>query len=127
LYLTVISFYKELARMGRASTRKKLKKLLSPLKEKVKAFNNADGYFVGSGNSFNGGNGGNGFNGVIVNVQGRVAEDFRLADQQYFEQHPSETEYVRPSFPGEFPEVRQPRQVRVTQLEPGTRTRIGIW
>jgi hypothetical protein len=103
--------------MGRASRRKKLKKLLPPLKEQVKALNNTDSA-VGDGN---------GFKGVIVNVEGEVAEDFRRADQQYFEQHPGETVYIRPSFPGEFPEVVQPRQVEVRQLEPGTRTRIGIW
>jgi hypothetical protein len=85
--------------MGRAATRKKLKKLLSPLKEQVKVFNNTD-CSVGSGN---------GFKGVIVNVEGKVAEDFRLADQQYFEQHPGETVYIHASFPNEFPEVIQPR------------------
>ena len=76
--------------MGKASRQKKLKKLTSSLKEQV-----------------------SGGRSVIANVQGAVTEDFRRADQKYFEQHPSKTVYVRPAFPGEFPELEQLRKVEV--------------
>jgi hypothetical protein len=54
-------------------------------------------------------------------------ENFRLADQEYFERHPGETVYIRSPFPGEFPEVRQPKKVQVHQIEVGMRTRMPIW
>lgn len=66
-------------------------------------------------------------NSVIVNVEGAVAEDFRKADQKYFQQHPQKTVYVRPPFPGEFKESVQPRKVEVRQIEAGTRIRMPIW
>ncbi|BDA76132.1 hypothetical protein CAL7716_102980 (plasmid) [Calothrix sp. PCC 7716] len=66
-------------------------------------------------------------NGVIVNVEGAVAEDFRKADQKYFQQHPQEKVYVRSPFPNEFQETVQPRKVEVRQIEAGTRIRMPIW
>jgi hypothetical protein len=87
--------------MGKASKQKKLKKAFLPVAKQ------ADRFFI--------------------NPEGAVAEDFRLADIKYFEQHPEASVYVRPPFPGEFLEARQPKKVEVRQIDKGLRTRIPIW
>ncbi|MBP5977401.1 hypothetical protein HW132_32985 [Brasilonema sp. CT11] len=65
-------------------------------------------------------------NGVMMNVQGSVTEDFRKADQKYFREHPQETSYIRPAFPGEFPQLPNVTKVQVRQVEEGFRTRMPI-
>jgi hypothetical protein len=85
--------------MGKASKQKQLRKSLLPLVQ-----NKVDG--------------------VTINVEGKVPEDFRLANKKYFEQHPLETEYFRSPFPGEFPYL--PKKVQVRQIALGTRIRIPI-
>ena len=64
---------------------------------------------------------------VTVNVEGKVKETFRKADQKYFQKHPDKKSYVRSPFPDEeFPDPR-PRKVRVIQVGKGTRIREPIW
>lgn len=63
---------------------------------------------------------------VIINVEGKVPENFRVADKKYFEQHPSETEYFRSPFASEFlPPL--PKKVHVRQIATGTRIRIPVY
>jgi ABC-type polysaccharide/polyol phosphate transport system ATPase subunit len=91
---------KERKTMGSAAKQKKLKRLLSPLKEQ------ADGF--------------------VMNVEGAVTENFRLADQKYFEEHPTQTVDVRPPFPSEFSELPRLKKVQVRQIAEGMRARIPI-
>ena len=55
----------------------------------------------------------------IARLQDRVRE----RDREYFERHPSETEYLRPHVPGEaWPfEAPEATHVLVTQIVPGFR------
>ena len=91
--------------MGLASRQKKLKKALSPLAE-LKNLGQA--------------------NGLMVNIEGTIAEDWRKADQEYFKQHPGETVYIRSVFPGELPQLPNVKKVEVRLIAEGTRVRRPI-
>jgi hypothetical protein len=88
--------------MGRAARDKKLKKALASLQQQHQA------------------------SGVLINVEGDVKEDWRKADQEYFERHPEKTMYVRSVFPGELPALPHVKKVQVRLIATGTRIRVPL-
>jgi hypothetical protein len=59
---------------------------------------------------------------------GRLVDKVMDRDREYFEQHPGETEYLRPYVPGELHplEFKDATDVLVTQISPGIRTRQPV-
>ena len=62
----------------------------------------------------------------MVNMNSEAIERASELDRVYFEQHPGETEYVRPIVPGEFPPEVDANNVMVTQVTPGIRVRVPV-
>jgi hypothetical protein len=71
-------------------------------------------------------------NGKIINIQRRNAggdpvEVASSLDALYFKQHPNETTRIRPIIQGEFRDKNtEALHVKVTQIQPGCRTRAPV-